>query len=42
MNRFLSNVAYFVRAALTQDPATQRALEKNYVDVALRSRHGGA
>jgi hypothetical protein len=42
MTSFLSRAASIVRSALTQDVATVRALEKNYVDVALRSRHGGA
>jgi hypothetical protein len=42
MTSFLSRAASAVRSALTQDAATLRVLEKNYVDVALRSRLWGA
>jgi hypothetical protein len=42
MTSFLSRAASAVRSALTQDATTVRVLEKNYVDVALRSRLWGA
>jgi hypothetical protein len=42
MNRLISRAAVLVRSAFTQDVSTQRALEANYVQVAMTSRHWGA
>jgi hypothetical protein len=41
MNRFLAATAKTVRNALTTDVATNRFLEKTYVDVSMSSRLWG-
>jgi hypothetical protein len=41
MNRFLAAATKTVRSAFTTDAATNRFLEKTYVDVSLNSRLWG-
>ena len=42
MNKFFAAAATAVRNALVADQATERFLEKTYVDVRRTARHWGA